>query len=299
MDIVQIFIHRVRTHIDKGELKEAIEALRPVLKGSPLFMQWLDESSRVYALIQALEKNRATPQITFKETVTISNALKGILDQLETSTPTNLVRKEVQKVLEQNKAQRRLLLIILIVVVCSLVIILLKVLSPKQASAISQTIQVVDISKQKELPAPRGILSLTYTDKVARDSIKQPQNVFTGIPSHADSAILRFRARSFQTIERKIKLSNQVYKLEVMRDSSLAWVKGVVKDETGMPIPEARIVVQDMVSRTDSLGRFALPIPPEKQKFTQRIEVYHEEYRPLSELSPVSRKGDIQLQLLK
>ena len=82
-----------------------------------------------------------------------------------------------------------------------------------------------------------------------------------------------FKADGYQSIDTTVKVQRNI-NLNIKRNNDLGLVFGTIIDaETALPVANAKITIQDIQTTTDSLGRFSIEIPFEKQSEIQQILV--------------------------
>lgn len=86
---------------------------------------------------------------------------------------------------------------------------------------------------------------------------------------------LVLESNGYQTVDTVAKIKKSL-SLPLRRDNSLGVIFGNVIDESGNPVPNAKIVVQDIETHTDSIGNFRIEIPLAKQMESQRMQIYKE-----------------------
>jgi len=86
---------------------------------------------------------------------------------------------------------------------------------------------------------------------------------------------LVFESIGYQTVDTVVKIRKSL-ELPLRRDNSLGLIFGNVIDELGNPVPNAKIIVQDIETQTDSVGNFRLDIPFAKQMESQRMQINKE-----------------------
>ncbi len=141
-----------------------------------------------------------------------------------------------------------------------------------------------------DLPYAKGGLTLTYGGKTDTLEIGK-EALFREIPSKYKNgpARLRFAAEGFQTLDTEVRASGTV-DLVVRRDSSLALVTGILKDEATLaPLAGATVRVKTLTARSDSSGYFRLVLPVEIQAREQRLSIQKDGYRPFDETVTVTR----------
>jgi len=150
---------------------------------------------------------------------------------------------------------------------------------------------------QEEHPIPgltfkSGNVTLFYEDKVEVQPIISSA-IFRQIPPNlkGQKAKVLFESPGFQTIDTSFLLSDNIL-LPIRRDSTLAHIFGTIKDENDKSIQGAEITILDISTFSDSLGRFSLRIPLEKQRKEQRIRIYKKNYGEEDRTYPINNKEE-------
>ena len=88
-----------------------------------------------------------------------------------------------------------------------------------------------------------------------------------------------FKADGYQSIDTTVKVQRNI-NLNIKRNNDLGLVFGTIIDaETALPVSNAQITIQNIHTTTDSLGRFSIEIPFEKQAEIQQIQVSKKGYQ--------------------
>ena len=99
---------------------------------------------------------------------------------------------------------------------------------------------------------------------------------------------------------KKYKMGSDPVVLVVQRDNSLGTIQGIVKDRSGEKFIQGALVMidQDTTLTTDTLGRFKLVLPLDRQRDTYTLTVKKEGYKVKSEyFKPMT--GGIEIRLDK
>ncbi|NTW50891.1 MAG: carboxypeptidase regulatory-like domain-containing protein [Chlorobiales bacterium] len=152
---------------------------------------------------------------------------------------------------------------------------------------LSMTVKVREPNPIPGLPFRSGTLSLTYGDKTETLEIKD-EAMFRQVPSKFKRSKLRlvFHAKGFLPIDTLID-AGEIAELPIRRDSSLAIIFGIVKNEDNQPEPDVLLSVGDLQSKTGEQGKFRIVIPLEKQAEEQRLTAYKEGFQLWDETFPV------------
>ena len=98
---------------------------------------------------------------------------------------------------------------------------------------------------------------------------------------------------------KKYRLSGEGIYIEVKRDQSLARISGVVRDERGGPLANAKVSIGELSATSLEDGRFELDIPPEHQRKEQELTIYLEGYRLWREFVYPKSKTDVLIEMKK
>lgn len=130
-----------------------------------------------------------------------------------------------------------------------------------------------------------GSLSLSVGDKLYKAHIDQQGRVlFADLPYTAEGQTARVRIDDTEGIpyyscDSTILVQRGQTIFLPISIVGLDSIVGVIKDEYSQtPIPNASVLVAGTLEKTDSLGRFALYIPPSRQAEEQEIEVHRAGY---------------------
>jgi DNA-binding NarL/FixJ family response regulator len=138
-----------------------------------------------------------------------------------------------------------------------------------------------------ELPEIDAIISIMYKGKEETfeeitDEITFP-NLFR---SKTDKVKLTFKAKGFIDRDTTFILTKGI-EFPIWRDDYYANIMGKVVDGNGSPVQGAKVTVQDITKLTDDIGNFKITLPTNKQRQTQRIDIYKEGYDAKNTSSPV------------
>ena len=157
----------------------------------------------------------------------------------------------------------------------------------------------INITENKDysipaLPFNQGALHCEYADNAVQDFKVDAGNasVFLNDISYKyknSKVHIVFEADGYQPIDTVVSVQKAL-NLSVRRNGELGVVFGRVADfETGQPVEEAMVQLQDLTTTTDALGQFRIEIPFAQQDKTQRVTVakdgyqlWEEIYRPSS-----------------
>jgi len=159
------------------------------------------------------------------------------------------------------------------------------------------TVALKNLTPNPELPFEKGKITLKYGDK--RETLEvekvEQEAIFKGIPANfrGDVVTVQFEGERFVRTDTVFTLSGTYLLLPVRRDNSLARIFGIVKDDAGNPVADVQISVQDLTVRSDSTGRFTLPIPFDRQRKEQRIRAFKPGYKTWDYTSPVIANEEI------
>lgn len=150
------------------------------------------------------------------------------------------------------------------------------------------SVALENLTPNPELPFEKGKITLKYGDKTETQEVEQ-EAVFRGIPANFRGKLVavQFEAEGFFKKDTSFILSDNHLLLPVRRDSSLARIFGLVKDDAGNPVADVQISVQDLMARSDVAGRFTLLIPFNRQRKEQRIRAFKPGYNLWDISSPV------------
>jgi hypothetical protein len=157
----------------------------------------------------------------------------------------------------------------------------------------------INITENKDysipaLPFEQGTLHCEYADNAVQEFKVDADNasVFLNDISYKyrnSKVHVIFEAEGYQPIDTMVCVQKAL-NLSVQRNGDLGVVFGRVMDfETGQPVADATVSLQDLTVATDALGQFRIEIPFERQDKTQRVTVakdgyqlWEEIYRPSS-----------------
>lgn len=134
------------------------------------------------------------------------------------------------------------------------------------------------------LPFEGGVLQCEYAGNALQTitvDAERPTVFLNDIPyrMRRKPVHLVFEADGYQTIDTLLKAQSSV-ELRVKRTDDLGVVFGRVVDfETGQPVMGATVSLLDGSVSTDSLGKFRIEIPYDKQDATQRVLISKEGYQ--------------------
>lgn len=153
-------------------------------------------------------------------------------------------------------------------------------------------------SPSPELPFETGKVTLLFDGEPKSKEVIEPETeaIFKGIPANfrGKRVAVHFEAEGFVKTDTAFILSGEHLLLPIRRDSSLAKIFGIVKDDGGLPLAEVEISVQNLTARTEASGRFMLPpIPFAQQRKAQRIRAFKPGYQPWDNTSPVIANEEI------
>lgn len=162
------------------------------------------------------------------------------------------------------------------------------------------SVALENLTPNPELPFEKGKITLQYGDKTETQEVEH-EAVFKSIPANfrGQPIAVHFEAQGFVKIDTAFTLSGTHLLLPIRRDSSLAKIFGTVKDDTGNPVADVQISVQDLTARSDAAGRFTLLIPFDRQRKEQRIRAFKPSYKLWDYSSPVIANEEIDIILPK
>jgi len=134
------------------------------------------------------------------------------------------------------------------------------------------------------LPFEQGTLQCEYADNAMQTLTVGAGNatVFLNeIPYAYRHSMVHvvFESEGYQRIDTLVPVQKSL-NLAVRRNGDLGVVFGRVFDfETGQPVEDATVQLQDMTTMTDAIGQFRVEIPFGKQDKTQRVMVSKEGYQ--------------------
>lgn len=150
------------------------------------------------------------------------------------------------------------------------------------------SVALKNLTPNPELPFEKGKITLKYGDKSETQEVEH-EAIFKGIPANfrRKRVTVQFEAEGFVRTDTVFVLKDDHISLPIRRDSSLARIFGIVKDEAGNPVADAQISVQNLTARSDAAGRFNLHIPFDWQRREQRIRAFKPGYKAWDYSSPV------------
>ena len=134
------------------------------------------------------------------------------------------------------------------------------------------------------LPFEQGVLFCEYADNAVQDFKVDANNasVFLNDISYKyknSQVHVLFEADGYQPIDTIVSVQKAL-NLSVRRNDDLGVVFGRVADfETGQPVAEATVSLQELTATTDAFGQFRIEIPFAKQDKTQRVTVAKDGYQ--------------------
>ena len=152
----------------------------------------------------------------------------------------------------------------------------------------------INITENKDysiptLPFHQGTLHCEYADNAVQDFKVDADNatVFLNDISYRyrnSKVHVVFEAEGYQPIDTVVGVQKAL-NLSVKRNNELGVVFGRVMDyETGQPVADAAVTLQDLTVATDALGQFRIEIPFAQQDKTQRVSVAKEGYQLWEEI---------------
>lgn len=145
------------------------------------------------------------------------------------------------------------------------------------------TVNVINGSKNKHLKFYDPKVRIVSGDVSDSGQAQKGKIVFGGLPGaiRNDSVRVIVETHGFKKVDTSI-VGVRNLTLKLKRDDTYRWLIGKVKDfKSGNPIPKAKVVIREqLVTYTDSDGRFKLEIPESLQKEKQWIEITQTGYNP-------------------
>lgn len=141
------------------------------------------------------------------------------------------------------------------------------------------------------LPFEEGTLEVQYGDGEAQtfplDS-RHREVVIKGIHSKykGEAAHIRFSAQGYETIDTLLPIASTL-SLPIRRNDDLRYIFGSVTDESGQPLPNVTLTVQDIDAQSDANGNFRIEIPLEKQAAEQLLTAFKSGYQRWTFTAPV------------
>ena len=134
------------------------------------------------------------------------------------------------------------------------------------------------------LPFEQGTIRCEYADNAVQDFKVEANNASVFLNDIAykyrkSNVHVVFEAEGYQPIDTVVSVQKAL-NLSVKRNDDLGVVFGRVADfETGQPVADATVTLQDLTATTDAFGQFRIEIPFAKQDKTQRVTVAKDGYR--------------------
>lgn len=134
------------------------------------------------------------------------------------------------------------------------------------------------------LPFEQGTLHCEYADNAVQDFKVDASNASVFLNDIAykyrkSNVHVVFEADGYQPIDTIVSVQKAL-NLSIRRNNDLGVVFGRVFDfETGQPIADAMVTLQDLIASTDAFGQFRIEIPFAKQDKTQHVVVAKDGYQ--------------------
>jgi hypothetical protein len=157
------------------------------------------------------------------------------------------------------------------------------------ANSCAESFDLTIILKQKDHTSfnHRGIIKLIIDKLNTADSINYKGMVtFSNIAPdfQGKKATIEIEAQGWMFLSGEKTLdttiSSEPLLLMTRRDSSLCCVSGTIVDESGKPLPSAKIIIKDSIKYSDSNGRFRFVFPEPEQKKSHLITIILKPYAP-------------------
>ena len=150
------------------------------------------------------------------------------------------------------------------------------------------TVFLKDVVPNLAVPLKSARVTLTFGDKT-ETKVVDNEATFKGIPpNYRDKSVLvEVQADGFATVAQSFVLSEKTLTIPLSKDGSLSKVVGTIKDESRNPVAGVQVSVLDATVSSDELGHFALPIPPDKQRPTQRVQAFKKGFKSWDFETPI------------
>lgn len=316
----QQYTQTIRDLIAKDDLTAAIAGLKGLLDNTPLLNEVLQQSGRfeniqkqirlgtvrhaeanltqnqiragLLELVSEIEQQDKTPAIRteIEGAVSIVNS-KNILvnSPITAGGDVHIGDKTVHTESETSKRLRLFLLLFVPLLAFGIAYLWYR-LQP-----VALTVAIQYQAANPDLAFTQGTVTLYHGGKPAVKTIEK-EAIFTDI-QRGEKASLHFEAAGFVPLDTVLPADATLLRLPIRRDNSLARVFGTVRDGQGKTLGGVTIRVQDLTTQTLPDGSFSLPLPPEKQRNRQRVEVLRNGKVVWDFTQPIMADGGIEVQL--
>lgn len=149
-------------------------------------------------------------------------------------------------------------------------------------------------------PFEKGRIYLRYADKTDTQDFTG-EYIFKQLPASqkGEPASLHFESPGYQSIDTVFTLGENLL-LPIRRDNTLGAIQGIVKSHSGETFIVGALVMidNDVTTITDSLGRFRLQLPLNKQRDRYLITVKKEGFKPSSDYY-LPKAGSMEIRVSK
>ncbi len=300
------FFREIRNLIARDELDAALQQLRAFFENTPKLDEILHQSGRFASIRQQIRLgtvSHAEANLTQNQ---IRAALLEMLSEVEKQAAMPTLRAEMERAISivnsknvvvgsnisaggnvtigdtttitESETSRRLRLFLYLFVP---VLTIGGAYIWHRMQPLTLTVAVDNLTPNPELPFTKGTLTLQASGRNESKPIES-EVIFTDIP-RSESIRLHFESPGFVKMDTALALpGNQLLRLPIRRDNSIARIFGTVRDEKGNPVADAQITVQDITTRSSADGGYSLTLPSEKQRRDQQIRATktgHVEFR--------------------
>jgi len=164
-----------------------------------------------------------------------------------------------------------------------------------RAQPVTLTVAIQYQAANPDLVFTKGAVTLYHGGKPDIKTIEN-EAIFTDI-QRGEKVSLHFTAEGFVPMDTVLLPGETLLRLPIRHDNSLAHVFGTVRDGQGKAVSGLTIRVQDLTTKTLPDGSFSLPLPPEKQRKKQRVEVIENGKVVWDYTQPIMADGGIEIRL--
>jgi hypothetical protein len=145
----------------------------------------------------------------------------------------------------------------------------------------------------------RGKVTLQLGNNSVSDSIRNSESIdIKGIASIFKDSLVRIELQSegwcfmdTKLPNSSVRLTNDNATLKLIPDETLCCIEGRIKNENGVKLSNAKIILNDIVVKSDLNGWFRIVIPPYMRKVSQQLEISREDYKSSTvEVFPASKE---------
>lgn len=323
----QILISHIRSLIANDQFQMAIQQLSALLKDSPRLDEAVQQSARYNNVVQQIRlglvdfeaANIAKNQIRYGILDLLSEieekqeiqTIKAGIEQYALKIEKNVVKNSpitaggnvtIGDTIHTESQTSRILRFFLYAFLPILTIgfAYFYYRNEKLKTPLNLTVLVTNKTPNPNLPFNKIKISLIYGDKSETQNVEK-EAIFKDISPifKGEKISLLIESDGFSTVDTAFILSANMVVIPLSRNNSLGRIYGSIKDENGNPLADVKVSVLDMTVTTTLFGNFTLSIPFEKQRKTQRIKAFKQNFKIWDFETPVIENEEIPIILKK